>query len=364
MKRFPTIWFFAIGLLVALAAIPVSLFFKAQSVLWEISVADESVSSRLFLPKVDLGTLTPEAVLPENFREDPPPGTKVDEPVVKTPALPSDSYQVPAKEADRLDVLLLGIRGVDDPYGGTLTDSIILASYQRSTGKSGLISIPRDLYITIPFQGVRSKINYAYALGRKLGGERDALELAKHAVQYVTGVQIDYVARADFTAFEQAVDALGGLEITLDKQFSETLQWQGEGGFSLPAGRQTINGQQALYFVRSRYSTSDFDRARRQQQVLVAFKDRALGLNILTNPGRLSELLTIAGDHVRTDMDFETMKGLLPIAQNANFNEVKNLVFDNRPGGWLYSTVINKQYVLLPKSGTFKEMRTDAQQIF
>lgn len=362
MKKFPTAWFFVIGFSLAVLAIPVSLYLKTQSVLGVISIAKDPLNERLFLPQVSLESGAKDADIPAGFREEPPPGAVVDEAPAEARYF-SDPYKVPAHDPDRLNVLLLGIRGVDDPYGGTLTDTIMIASYRYSTKKMALISIPRDLYLTIPFQNVRAKINYAYALGRRLGSERDALELARHTVQYVSGLNIDYVARADFTAFEQAIDALGGVKITLEKAFEENLQWQGSGGFKLPAGTQVLDGQTALYFVRSRYSTSDFDRARRQQQVIIALKDRAFDLNVVTNPAKIFDLLSIAGDHVRTDMPTEKMKQLLPLAQGADFGSIKTLVFDNRAGGRLYSTLINKQYVLLPKVGTFVDLRSDAQSI-
>lgn len=354
-----TLWFFGIGILVGLLAIPAVLYFKAQSVLGEISVAEQTITPNIFTPRPPVNE---PPIIPPPVEEAVPPDAKIDQPQPEVSA-PAETYVEPAPEGDRLNFLLLGIRGVADPYGGTLTDSIMVVSYRLSNGRLALISLPRDLFITLPFRNVRSKINYAYALGRKLGNERDGLELAKHAVQYVTGLKIDYVVRADFEAFQKAVDTLGGVEITLAKPFVENLQWRGEGGFALPAGQQTLTGKQALYYVRSRYSTSDFDRARRQQQILLALKDKVTSLGVITNPGKISDLLSIVGDHVRTDMAVETMKRLIPLTQNADFTSVQTKVFDNSPGGRLYSTFINRQYVLLPRGGTFAGLREDAHNI-
>lgn len=354
-RKFPTAWFFVIGILLGLAIIPATLYFKAQSILGEISVAEQPLSKQFFQTKI--------APIPEAAIEEPPPGTKVDAPSPEAAPAEPEPFIEPVRESDRLNVLLLGIRGVDDPYGGVLTDSIMVVSFKPSNGHLALISIPRDLYVPIPFSGAQRKINEAYQIGRRFGHERDGLELAKRTVEYVTGLQIEYVVRADLTAFEKAVSALGGVDVTLSKPFVEDLQWRGQGVFSLPAGRITLNAEQANFYVRSRYTTSDFDRARRQQQVLVGLKDKALSLGVLANPSKISELLSILGDHVRTDMAVATMKGLIPTAQTMDFGHLTTKVFDNSPGGRLYSTLINRQYVLLPKGGSFAGMRDDSRSI-
>src|SRR3989344_2131573 len=181
------------------------------------------------------------------------------------------NFPLPAEEENRWDVLILGIRGTDDPDGGLLSDSIMLFSLDKETGKSSLASIPRDIYVDLPGMAT-GKINEIYEKGIARQKETD---FPKEAFSRLTGVRIDNVIVFDFKAFQEIVDALGGVDVTLKKPFEEKGQWGYS--FSLPAGPNHLNGQDALYFVRSRYSTNDFDRSLRQQQVVLAIKNKAFG---------------------------------------------------------------------------------------
>lgn len=311
--------------------------FRTNVILDQISVSDEAVSEDFYLPKIE----TQDLYLPQ-----------------------LTEYTEPRKNPDRINVLLLGIRGVDDPYGGSLTDTILLASYQISTSKIALISIPRDLYIKLPFQNNWVKINEAYAEGLKFGGERGGLELARHAVQRITGIAINHVVRVDFEAFKMAVELVGGIEVDLEKPFEEKEQFKGAGTFYLPAGKNTLNSEQALYYVRSRYSTSDFDRAKRTQQVLLALKDKILNNKTLYNINKINDILNILGKHVRTDMSISQMKEYFSLYNHIDFSKVKNKVFTDDPSGQLISKVINGVYVLLPKDGTFDKIQEEVKSIF
>src|SRR4030043_1752141 len=156
------------------------------------------------------------------------------------------------KDPDRINILLLGLRGQEDPNGGLLTDTMIVLSIKQSTGQMAMISIPRDLYVKMPTesgknsQTMKEKINFAYALGEErlqAGG----LVYAKVAVQSVTGLFIDHVVSVDFLAFKEIVDILGGIDITLDKPFKETTQFAKEILLELPAGENHLNGSTTLY---------------------------------------------------------------------------------------------------------------------
>ena len=338
-----------IGVVIVLALMPAILAFKTQATLFKISVDD-----RGFLPKID------EKLLPNLPRIDNRKLPRV-LPIQKDPF---SGFSWPKPEPNRVDILLLGIRGIDDPYGGALTDAILIASLKKDTGRLALISIPRDLYVPIPGTKRYTKINEAYAWGRKAGGEKGGLSLAKKTLEFVTGVHIDYVARIDFTAFKEAIDAVGGIEIFLDKPFKEESQWPGEGGFFLPAGKNVLDGKTALYYVRSRFSTSDFDRAQRLQQVLLAFKDKALSLGVLANPQKILELLAIAGEHIRTDMKPSEITQYLALVPSLDFSQVKRKVFDTTASGHLVSAHLGSEYILWPKDGNWQVLRKDCQGIF
>lgn len=212
------------------------------------------------------------------------------------PLIQDPQYALPEKDSIN-DILLLGIRGKDDvENGGLLSDTMLLLRIDESANKAALISIPRDLTVRVT-DARREKINTAYIY---YGKDRLDTYMGR-----VLGVTIDHVVVVDFTAFKSIVDAMGGVTITLDKPFSEGEQWGYE--FSLPAGENTLTGDQALYYVRSRYGSSDFDRSRRQMQVLFAMKEKFSTLD----PLELVEVVRTVRKHIETDMnifDIATMR--------------------------------------------------------
>jgi len=198
-----------------------------------------------------------------------------------------DLPDLPEDDPDRINILLLGIRGLEDPGDGKLlSDAMILLSIKESTGQIALISLPRDLYTRIWCTQEDKKINFAYAQG--------GLDCAKKTVSLVTDLHVDHAVSVSFEALKEGVDALGGIEVYLNESFEESFQWSKEGWeedehwfikeidgeerwvFNVATGTNYLDGQTTLYYVRSRYSTNDFDRMRRQNQVLMAIKEKAL----------------------------------------------------------------------------------------
>lgn len=282
--------------------------------------------------------------------------------------LPSSEY-MPPKDEDRINAVLLGIRGEDDPnVGALLTDGIMVVSFKKSTGEIALISIPRDLYLQMPGESGYEKINAAYAIG--LGKYDNGLDYAKKTVAYVTGLHIDYTAAINFDAFKDIIDLLGGVTIYLDKPFIEDKQWwcdeNGENcrPFIVEAGEQTLDGERALLYVRSRFSSDDFDRARRQQQILLALKDKILSLGVLSDPLKISGILDVLSKNVRTDVSPWEVPKLIELAKSANTDSIRAKVFENSEEGLLYQTKISGIYVLLPTEGNFSKIRETCQNIF
>lgn len=268
-------------------------------------------------------------------------------------------------ELDKLNILLLGIRGVDDPNGGLLTDTLMIMSIKPQTGEVALISIPRDLYVKMPYSDHKNKINEAYALGIKNDKHwKGGLKYSKEAIADVTGLDIHYAASIDFEAFKEMIDTLGGITITLDKPFSETNQFA-EGIIELPAGKQVIDGGTALLFVRARFSSSDFDRARRQQQVLLAVKEKAFSLGVISNPVKIIAILNSIGNHVRTDMELWEIQEIAVMSKRLDTSDIKRKVFSTGKDGLLYSSWSdNGSYILLPEGGNFDKIREVCRGIF
>lgn len=282
--------------------------------------------------------------------------------------LPGRDVQLPEKNENRINVLLLGMRGIDEPGDGKLlTDTMILLSYNKQNNKAALISIPRDLYLTMPGENYKEKINFAYALGYEKKGAAGGLFLSKVAVSKVTGLYMDYAVAVDHNAFKEIVDILGGIDVYLDKPFSEKTQFEKEILLDLPVGKSHLDGRTALYFVRSRYSTSDFDRVRRQQLVLVAIKEKALSSGILANPVKIYQLLEALGRNVRADMEINLakIKEFVDLVQNFGSQPIIHKVFDTSPEGLLSEAHTEKGvYILLPANGDFSKIQKICNGIF
>lgn len=264
-------------------------------------------------------------------------------------------YIMPEKEPNQLDILILGIRGEDDEdaekAGALLTDTIMLFSHDKLTKKSSLISIPRDLYIKIGSK--KDKINAAYEYGLY---KKEGTNYVKELVSQITGVYIDNVIIVDFSSFEKLIDKLGGIDITLAKPFKEEGQWGY--AFELPAGENHLDGRNSLYYVRSRYSTNDFDRAARQQQVIFAIKNKIANLNLIADPIQSLSIINTIGRNIKTDINIWDIKKIIELGKEVNTSPAmfkkQVLSTDNL----LYQTTGPKgAYILLPKGDNFDQIK-------
>ncbi|TSC92006.1 MAG: cell envelope-related transcriptional attenuator [Parcubacteria group bacterium Licking1014_17] len=277
---------------------------------------------------------------------------------ITAPITTPDPNPMPEKDPLRENILILGIRGENNPEeGGLLTDTMLLVSVDKKSQKTAIISIPRDLYVDT--SGVKGKINSAYETGYY---KNKGLSLAKEIVSRVTGAYVDHAVLFNFAAFQEVVDTVGGIDITLDKPFVEPTQWGYE--FSLPAGKNHLNGEQALYYVRSRYSTSDFDRARRQQEVVFAIKDKILSLNFLSNPSKIIALLGQLKGNVKTDYQVWEINDAVNLAKSLNAASMpKKYVIDT--SNFLYETHTPQgEYILLPNGDNYDNIRQFIAHIF
>ncbi|MCD6195092.1 LCP family protein [bacterium] len=247
--------------------------------------------------------------------------------------------------------LLLGSGGAGHP-GGALVDSIQVLILKDS-GEAYLISLPRDLYLKVGKCGFH-KINTMFWCGdRYYGGGGD---YAKELVSSVLGIPINYYVKMDFYGFRELIDALGGLDIEVEKNFNDSVV-----DLYLTAGWHHLDGETVLRYVRSRYTDSDFDRSRRQQQVILALKDKFLKDKVYLNPFRLYHIIKILSSHLRTDISYnQTISFLKEIP---NFSLKNNYVIDNRKDGLLYSSYRNGAYVLLPYGGNFAKIQAKVKEV-
>ncbi len=209
--------------------------------------------------------------------------------------------------ADRVTMLVMGLdyRDWEAGVGPPRTDTMILFTVDPINRTAGILSIPRDLWVNIPgFE--YGRINTAYMLGEgnKLPG--GGPQLAADTVEELLGVNIDYFAQVDFGAFARFIDEIGGVEVDITEEIK--LDILGEGKVKrMKPGHYTLPGDLALAYVRFRKSEGgDFDRAQRQQQVIMSIRDRILEYEML--PNLISKASTLYGElssGVNTNLNLE-----------------------------------------------------------
>ncbi len=247
-----------------------------------------------------------------------------------------------------INVLLLGLDADDcmAPEGLTRrADTIILVRIDPESDAVSMLSIPRDLYVYIDASesggpvGAR-KINTAHVFGTRF--DEDGREvphsgpnLVKDTIRSNLGLTAHRYVRIDFQGFEQIVDALGGVEVDVPSSpedpsigLYDSEYPDGQCGtmtIDFPPGRQTLDGAQALQYARSRKSTSDFDRSRRQMQVLMAIRDRGTRLGVILD---LPKLIPALRETIDTDLSPDEILSLAGIARRIDDEKVVRLQLD------------------------------------
>ncbi|MBI4039429.1 LCP family protein [Candidatus Daviesbacteria bacterium] len=313
----------------------------------------------------------------------------------------------------RTNVLLLGTGGTGHE-GPNLTDSLMVVSVGVKQQDIALVSLPRDIWI----DSLSAKINAAYAFGeeKKAGGGKI---LARSTIAEVLGIPIHYVLRVDFAGFRQAIDLLGGIDVLVDRSF-EDLRYPTEGketdscGYieekriektikesstsakketieqeviyyidatgsakraeddpyscrfekiTFSKGLQHMDGQIALRFVRSRDGThgegSDFARAKRQQKVLLALKDKVFSVPTFLDPGKLASLIKTFANNVDTDIGADDIGDLVKLSGKIDFAVIKHVVLTDEENGLLFNPPpqdYQGAWVLVPKVGNWSEV--------
>jgi LCP family protein required for cell wall assembly len=212
---------------------------------------------------------------------------------------------------EAINILLMG---TDTTGGSWRTDTLILVSVDPNLPSVSLLSIPRDLYVYIPGWQM-GRINTADAHGERVGYPGGGPGLVKATIEYNLGVRVHYFARADFQGFVRILDVLGGVDVVVDCELHDTFPdpdtARGTSDIDLLPGVHHLDGKQALWYARSRWDTSDFDRGRRQQRVLRGALAQIKQLGLLTKLPELWEDLT---QTVQTDLSLDTALWLAEVA--------------------------------------------------
>lgn len=226
---------------------------------------------------------------------------------------------------ERVTVLLLGTDTRPSEVGyRTRSDTIMLLMLDPVTKQASMLSIPRDLYVDLPGRGL-NRINTAYVYG---GGP-----LAVDTVEYNFGVRVNYYVVVDFKVFVTLVDEIGGIDVYVPKAISDPTypdSYYGYDPFYISAGQHHMDGATALKYARTRHADNDYERARRQQAVIFAIREKVLSLDMLpTLVQRAPTLYGTLSDSIKTDMTLEEMISLALLAGEVPRENIRNGVIDS-----------------------------------
>jgi cell envelope-related function transcriptional attenuator common domain len=265
--------------------------------------------------------------------------------------------QVPSGQPDvnagqRVNILLVG---VDSLPGRTtaLTDTMLVVSIDPNSTTSAMISVPRDLYgAPLPGGGFyNQKLNslMVYAAARPKDFPLGGVGTLKATIGKLLGVPIHYFAAINLLGFKRTVDAIGGVDITVQRAISDPTyvdEFGHHNGFFIKAGTHHMNGHTALAFVRSRKGAgdNDFTRADRQQQLLTAIRDKLTAGNLLL---ALPGLLDAVKSTIATDIPGDRIAELAQAVQRADMSQLQRIVL--QPPEYMRADPFSKAgYILIP----------------
>jgi len=283
-------------------------------------------------------------------------------------AIPS---QVPAVDRQGYDLVNILLMGGDDELTGdnfTRTDTMIIVSVNRTTNTVAMLSLPRDLYVYIPGWTMQ-RLNLAFVHGEQIGWQPDGgWGLMRQTIFYNLGINVHYYAMINLSGFKQIIDTLGGVNVAVDCAIQDypligalppaEAARDETNLYTLPVGYYHLNGEGALWYARSRKNSSDFDRGRRQQQLLRAIWRTARESGQVS---KLPEVWSQLNEVVKTNLGFEDMLGLLPFALNLDPGRIDHFTMAR-----LYQTTPwqppDGQNVQLPNYEPIRELLDDFYQ--
>ncbi len=312
-----------------------------------------------------IDTATPSATLPASTQTLPPtidPNLLINTVVpFSTIASSGSDSQVLNNGQETVNFLLIG--SDRRPGGSFRTDTMVIAILRPNEGQVSLISIPRDLWVSIP-GWENQRINTAYQHGVSVGYPGGGPGLLKETILYNLGIRIDHTAMVEFDGFRQIVDTLGGVDVPVSCPYTDwrlidpSYDPENENNWYLYTtgpGVVHMDGDLALWYARSRQKSSDFDRGRRQQEVLRALFTQALQTGTVT---RIPELYNDLRSTVETDLSLADLLQLAVYAPKMTNADIRSYYI--RPpyvNSWITE---GGAYVLLPNEDALQQMLTEA----
>ena len=263
----------------------------------------------------------------------------------------------------RVNILLAGIGGPghDGPY---LTDTLIIASLDPFAKEISLVSIPRDLWVTTKGFG-SGRVNAVMSNSKDYndGSIPAGMKTLEGTVSESLGIPIHYFTVLDFTAFKDAIDTVGGIDVEVKtKLVDPTIAWENKNNPVIAeAGWQKFDGKRALLFARSRKGTDgdDFHRNERQKLVMIGLKNKVVSVGTFGNPLKMTELINNAGEHVQTDLSINEIKRLYDIVKDVPSDKIKSVSFAEEPNILIVGQNIGGASVQVPRAGigNFEEIK-------
>lgn len=272
----------------------------------------------------------------------------------------------------RVNILLAGNSSDDVGHdGANLTDSIMIMSIDTINKKVFLLSIPRDLWVNLPGYG-HQKINAAYVEGVNYGFSQNGYPAGgmgqlQQVIEQNFGITINYYALVNYSAFKEAVDAVGGIDVTIassDKRglYDPSIDWTTKGPLvKLTNGPHHLTGQQALDLARARgddyrsygFAGSDFDRTQNQRMMLVALKNKTVSVGVIANPAKLSNLSDAIGNNVKTNFSLSEVHRFYDLVKNIDGSNIQSLSLNDANGKNLLAnyTAADGESALIPAIG-------------
>ncbi len=249
-------------------------------------------------------------------------------------AIPTRLPAIDRQGYDLVNILLLGGDAELTNDNFTRTDTMIIVSINRTTNTVSMLSLPRDLFVYIPGWTMQ-RLNLAYVRGEQVGWTDGGFGLMRQTIFYNLGINVHYYAIINLSGFKEVINTLGGVDVAVDCAIqdyaliganppAEAIAADEFGLKTLPVGYYRLDGDGALWYARSRKNSSDFDRGRRQMQILRAIWREARASGQIT---KLPELWSQLTNVVETNLAFEDMLGLLPLGLSLDPARIENFTF-------------------------------------
>lgn len=260
--------------------------------------------------------------------------------------------------SQRVNILVMGLDYRDWEGGGPArTDTMILFTLDPVSRTAGMLSIPRDLWVQVPGFDY-GKINTAYYLGELYQLDGGGPGLAMKTVEDLLGIQISYYAQVDFYAFEKLVNLIGGIDLEISEEISVDPLGPNN-TVVLQPGTQHVDGAVALAYARNRDTAgSDFDRSQRQQQVIMAIRDRVLNYGLLTETiQKAPQIYQELAAGVHTNLNLDEIVRLAWLASQISPDNIRKAAIG--PNEVTFSTSWDGLDILLPDTDAIRMLRDD-----